>query len=270
MLEQQLTTITEGLRRMYRKLQENNMWEGSKLVLHNGQPLTHDILERLQVLRSINCEPPVKYEDDFEVMQQRLLKENGPSRERKASSDSTSSRGEFVKAESSDRNVRRSLESPCSTPTSGTFSISSGTSRKRSSETPASDTSSPAPPYKRTRTQKPNSPGPRLSELAKTNQKSYQSPEPWALDTPPCGLGFNSLMTSPPVDPLYMYTNSPAAFSFDQSISQNLPILVPDESLPPMQAWSSSAADVTFLAPSYQSLVMTQWNPNSGYQYGQR
>jgi hypothetical protein len=52
MLEQQQSQLVVGLKEMYRRLQQASAWEGSSLAEVDGQPLTHDILSALGLLRS--------------------------------------------------------------------------------------------------------------------------------------------------------------------------------------------------------------------------
>ncbi|QDS71401.1 hypothetical protein FKW77_003119 [Venturia effusa] len=90
MLEQQQSQLVAGLRELYRRLQEGDNWPGEPLKknTNGGHPLTHDILERLDLLHSTN-DAPIKhegFEDDLAVLQQRCLETNGiPSKQRKTS-----------------------------------------------------------------------------------------------------------------------------------------------------------------------------------------
>jgi hypothetical protein len=81
MLEQQQTQLVSGLRELYRRLQTGESWPGASLPeASNGQPLTHDILERLDLLyaNGDHGSPTEPFEDDFSKMQQRLI-DNGAS-----------------------------------------------------------------------------------------------------------------------------------------------------------------------------------------------
>ena len=77
MLEQQQSQLVSGLRELYRRVQVGEGWSGKPLKeAHDGYPLTHDILDRLNVLHWSN-DSPIKhqgFEDDLEVLQQRCLK----------------------------------------------------------------------------------------------------------------------------------------------------------------------------------------------------
>lgn len=79
MLEQQQSQLVAGLRDMYRRLQAGESWPGKPLKeSHGGFPLTHDILERLNVLHatesSLNHEI---FEDDLDALQDRCMRTNG-------------------------------------------------------------------------------------------------------------------------------------------------------------------------------------------------
>jgi hypothetical protein len=124
MLEQQQSQLVAGMRQMYRKLLNGENWPGSALPeQQEGFPLTHDILERLDVLH-MTGENPVgseAFEDDLDKIQQRLL-ENGASYVPRRSSPSTDSEPELAHA-----------DSPRDNPLVSRSSVSSTGSRKRSS-----------------------------------------------------------------------------------------------------------------------------------------
>lgn len=90
MLEQQQSQLVAGLSELYRRLQEGETWPGKPLKKNaiGGHPLTHDILERLDLLHSAN-DVPIKhegFEDDLSVLQQRCFAANGaPPMQRKIS-----------------------------------------------------------------------------------------------------------------------------------------------------------------------------------------
>lgn len=79
MLEQQQSQLVSGLREMYRRLQAGENWPGKPLnESHGGFPLTHDILERLNVLHSTDSSMSHDtFEDDLEALQDRCLRTNG-------------------------------------------------------------------------------------------------------------------------------------------------------------------------------------------------
>jgi hypothetical protein len=75
MLEQQQSQLVAGVRQMYRKLLNGEIWPGLALPeQQDGFPLTHDILERLNVLH-MTGENPVgleAFENNLEKLQQRI------------------------------------------------------------------------------------------------------------------------------------------------------------------------------------------------------
>ena len=79
MLEQQQAQLVSGLREMYRRLQAGESWPGKSLKeSHGGFPLTHDILERLNVLHSTDSSMTHDaFEDDLEALQDRCMRTNG-------------------------------------------------------------------------------------------------------------------------------------------------------------------------------------------------
>lgn len=79
MLEQQQTQLVAGLREMYHMLRAGESWPGKALKdSHEGFPLTHDILERLNVLHMSDALPNHgMFEDDLEVLQDQCMRRNG-------------------------------------------------------------------------------------------------------------------------------------------------------------------------------------------------
>lgn len=76
MLEQQQAQLVAGLRELYRRLNAGEDWPGSALAdAANGQPLTHDILERLDLLhmQTENHGVTDGFEEDTDAMQRRLI-----------------------------------------------------------------------------------------------------------------------------------------------------------------------------------------------------
>jgi len=124
MLEQQQSQLVAGIRQMYRKLLSGESWPGSALPeQQEGYPLTHDILERLDVLH-MTGENPVgseAFEDNLEKLQQDLV-ESGASYVPRRSSPSTESEPDLSHA-----------DSPRSSHAMSRSSVSSTYSRKRSS-----------------------------------------------------------------------------------------------------------------------------------------
>lgn len=96
MLEQQQAQLVAGLRELYRRLNDGESWPGAPLAeQQGGHPLTHDILERLDLLQpkdgSTQYEP---FEEDFTRMEKRLRDEEeaqaGPALKRRGSIGSDS------------------------------------------------------------------------------------------------------------------------------------------------------------------------------------
>jgi hypothetical protein len=79
MLEQQQSQLVSGLREMYRRLQAGENWPGKSLrESHGGFPLTHDILERLNVLHSADSSISHEiFEDNLDALQDRCMRTNG-------------------------------------------------------------------------------------------------------------------------------------------------------------------------------------------------
>ena len=82
MLEQQQHQLVAGLREMYRKLQAGEGWDGSALdTSSGGHPLTHDILEHLDLLQQSPDSPMHldHFEEEPERLQELLIR-NGAAR----------------------------------------------------------------------------------------------------------------------------------------------------------------------------------------------
>lgn len=96
MLEQQQTQLVAGLRELYSRLQKGEGWPGQPLrESSGGHPLTHDILERLDLLHS-SSDNSVNYEgfeEDCSRMQQKLLERGAPFTRRRGSMSSDSEHG---------------------------------------------------------------------------------------------------------------------------------------------------------------------------------
>lgn len=95
MLEQQQAQLVAGLQETYRRLVEANVWPGKPLSEASGQPLTHDILARLDLLEPKNDgsgehEP---FEEDCQKLQQRLISEGASLIARRSSISSDSDHG---------------------------------------------------------------------------------------------------------------------------------------------------------------------------------
>jgi len=92
MLEQQQSQLVSGLQETYRRLVVAQVWPGSRLLEHNGNPLTHDILARLELL-----EPKLDgsgemevFEEDCQKLQSRLVSDGAPFLGRRGSFSSES------------------------------------------------------------------------------------------------------------------------------------------------------------------------------------
>lgn len=93
MLEQQQMQLVAGLRELYRRLNAGESWPGAALNdASDGQPLTHDILERLDLLHmhTENHGTTDGFEEDTEAMQRKLI-ESGASLVRRRGSVSSNS-----------------------------------------------------------------------------------------------------------------------------------------------------------------------------------
>ncbi|KAL8729685.1 MAG: hypothetical protein Q9181_004915 [Wetmoreana brouardii] len=91
MLEQQQLQLVNGLREFYHREVDNGIWKGSPLqVSSTGHPLTHDILEALDALRLDGQLTPERFEEDTDVIQQKLLATGASPIKRPMSVDSDS------------------------------------------------------------------------------------------------------------------------------------------------------------------------------------
>jgi len=146
MLEQQQAQLVAGLRELYLRLQTNQGWPGAPLrEAQGGHPLTHDILERLDLLHpagdSTSSSTNTHYEgfeEDCSRMQQKLLDRGAPYTHRRGSISSDSDHGH-----------NSSSSSYSGTPTTKTIPFSDPFARHKAP---------PTPPM--------NSPFPRQSQIA--------------------------------------------------------------------------------------------------------
>ncbi|KAF2263527.1 hypothetical protein CC78DRAFT_465529 [Lojkania enalia] len=96
MLEQQQAQLVAGLRELYSRLQNGQGWPGQPLrEAQGGHPLTHDILERLDLLHSVSDSGSnyEGFEEDCSRMQQKLLERGAPYTRRRGSVSSDSEHG---------------------------------------------------------------------------------------------------------------------------------------------------------------------------------
>jgi hypothetical protein len=129
MLEQQQTQLVAGLRELYCRLQKGESWPGQPLrESSGGHPLTHDILERLDLLHPTSDNHNTHYEgfeEDCSRMQQKLLERGAPFTRRRGSVSSDSEHGHA--------STNSSYES---TPTTRSFAFDSPFARNNAPPTP--------------------------------------------------------------------------------------------------------------------------------------
>lgn len=222
MLEQQQTQLVAGLRELYSRLQKGESWPGQPLrESSGGHPLTHDILERLDLLHpssehSSNYEG---FEEDCNRMQQKLLERGAPFTRRRGSVSSDSEHGHAS-----------SNSSYNGTPTTRSFAFDGPFARPNAP---------PTPPM--------NSPFPRQSQIV--SPVKQESPlvsstfmNTGALD--PSALSRtawlnDSMMMDEPVDfskPMYGFDNFTG---YDQSMMMDTIAINPND--PMMPDWNSTA-----------------------------
>ncbi|KAI4852084.1 hypothetical protein E4T45_04843 [Aureobasidium sp. EXF-8846] len=95
MLEQQQAQLVAGLQETYRRLVDANVWPGKPLSEATGQPLTHDILARLDLLepKDDGSGEHEHFEEDCQKLQQRLISEGASFIARRSSISSESDHG---------------------------------------------------------------------------------------------------------------------------------------------------------------------------------
>jgi hypothetical protein len=144
MLEQQQSQLVAGVRTMYHKLVEHEAWPGTPLHEQTeGHPLTHDILDRLNVLGMAGDSPSASgetFEEDLDTLQRQLL-QRGAAFATSATRGSPSTDSEPGLAHT---------DSPHSTPLmSSTLEMPSRHRKRHSPATPALDTAHLTVPSKR-------------------------------------------------------------------------------------------------------------------------
>jgi hypothetical protein len=91
MLESQQAQLVNGLQEMYKMAQNGEGWRGPALKdSQHGHPLTHDILERLGALKHSSSGESEPFEEDFNVLQRRLIDSGAGYMQRASSSDTDS------------------------------------------------------------------------------------------------------------------------------------------------------------------------------------
>lgn len=91
MLESQQAQLVAGLQELYRRTQTGEGWPGSPLKeTSHGMPLTHDILDRLGVLHQEGHVTNGVFEEDLNVLQQRLIADGAGFMQRQPSHESHS------------------------------------------------------------------------------------------------------------------------------------------------------------------------------------
>jgi len=221
MLEQQQTQLVSGLRELYSRLQNGQGWPGAPLTeSQGGHPLTHDILERLDLLHpstdgNINYDG---FEEDCNRMQQRLLERGARYLQRR---DSVSS--------DSDHGHASSPSSYNGTPTTHSAPFSDAFARNNAP---------PTPPM--------NSPFPRQSQITSTMKSETPFGAPTYMRT---GLDNNLIRSSWPVDPPmmddstmdYKYLSNFDPMTFDPNNMVLEPFVInPSSSGPMMTDWDAN------------------------------
>ena len=95
LLEQQQAQLVHALQELYRRTLTGQGWAGSPLQdSPSGHPLTHDILERLGALRSDGGAEVDGFEEDVNVLHQRLTEGGSSFTQPQESTDSDSEQGQ--------------------------------------------------------------------------------------------------------------------------------------------------------------------------------
>jgi hypothetical protein len=220
MLEQQQTQLVAGLRELYSRLQRGESWPGQPLQEgSSGHPLTHDILERLDLLHSPN-ENGSNYEgfeEDCHRMQQKLLEKGAPYTRRRASVSSDSDHGHAS-----------SNSSYNGTPTTRSFPLDSPFVRNNAPPTPPMN--SPFP-----RQTQMMSPIKQESPMASATVMNSGAMDPSALSR--TAWPNDSIMMDEPIDfskPMYGFESFGA---FDQTMMVDPMAINPND--PMMPDWNN-------------------------------
>lgn len=190
---------------MYTTLVKQGLWEGEPLTEHNGQPLTHDILERLGVLRSTGDKSTAKFIDDLESERRSMESHQRQNSSFSATSDITAI----------------SEESDSSIPNSPGLSVSSKGSRKRSPLTPPSDHGSPAPQVTKKR---PSSINTKPRHFPRpTSPISQDSPAFAASPVSYDPYSYQPQTSMPIMSPAFFLQGTPDFHSFNPSSMMQMP-----------------------------------------------
>jgi hypothetical protein len=221
MLEQQQTQLVAGLRELYTRLQRGESWPGQPLrEASGGHPLTHDILERLDLLHSSNDNGSnyEGFEEDCNRMQQKLLERGAPFTRRRGSVSSDSEHGQTS-----------SNSSYGGTPVTRSFAF----------DTPfVRNNAPPTPPM--------NSPFPRQSQMVTPVKQESPMVSSTFMNTgalDPSALSRtawmnDAIMMDEPVDfskPMYGYDS----FGYDQTMMLDTIAINPND--PMMPDWNSTS-----------------------------
>lgn len=220
MLEQQQTQLVAGLRELYIRLQKGESWPGQPLrEASGGHPLTHDILERLDLLHptSDNGSNYEGFEEDCNRMQQKLVEGGAAFTRRRGSVSSDSDHGHASSSSSYN-----------GTPTTRSLAFDSPFARNNAP---------PTPPM--------NSPFPRQSQmvsLVKQESPMVSSTFMSTVALDPSALSRtawmnDSMMMDEPMDfskPMYGYDGFS---SYDQSMMVDSMAINPND--PMMPDWNS-------------------------------
>lgn len=224
MLEQQQTQLVAGLRELYRRLQSGEEWPGAPLQdAQGGHPLTHDILERLDLLH-VPTDGPAShegFEDDFDKLQQRLLDEGATYMRRRSSESSNSDHG---------ANTASSKGTP------------PAESRKSSHQFPRNG-APPTPPM--------NSPFPRQSQLS-VPQKSLPQFSPNFLQTP-------NLSASPMSQPTWIVDTPMVEDPLNIEYMSQFDGSLVGDMMPPMSFEQYQLSDMTV----NPAIMVPEWNQPS-------
>jgi len=223
MLEQQQTQLVAGLRELYSRLQKGESWPGQPLrESSGGHPLTHDILERLDLLHTSgdNSSNYEGFEEDCNRMQQKLLERGAPFTRRRGSVSSDSDHGHASPNSNSSYN---------GTPTTRSFPL----------ETPfARHNAPPTPPM--------NSPFSRQSQIVSPIKQESPMVSPQFMNTgalDPSDLSRiawmnDSMMMDEPVDftkPMYGFDSFAG---YDQNMMMDTIAINPND--PMMPDWNGT------------------------------